>query len=121
MQWWKSLPVIVVIAFSFYRAIPFFAPLLFPIPRLEELSVVSGTIQIEGEWSIGRDRRLRPPRYYLLTAPGKRIEFHCRYVMAPLECFRPHAEGHQVTLWMSRIHGVLQYEFTPLRQRERRG
>jgi len=104
--------LVIVAALFAWTFVPFVTPAVkavVPFPRLEDASYLEGTFDFEGRWP-----QVRVPRYFVVTAEGRR-EFRCGYLAARVACF-VHPErfqGQPIRVWHSFWYGRLQQELAP--------
>lgn len=87
---------------------PAFLKLLVPYPALEEATVITGTVEVVGEWTFKA-----PARYFVVNESG-RHQVYCGLPTERLSCFGSdtHAQGATGTVWVHPTFGVLQWDLT---------
>lgn len=90
-------------------AAPLFIKLLWPFPRLDQTTQLSGRIQIEDGSGASR---LMTPRSYVVTPHG-RVEFKCGYFGARTECPNYQVFHDAVgDVWHHPAYGAVQWRLT---------
>lgn len=87
---------------------PVFIKLTSKYPALEDAQVLTGTIQIVGEWS-----SKSPPTYFVMDKET-RHRVYCGLPTARMSCFQSdvHAQGATGTVWFDPKFGILQWDIT---------
>ncbi|MBI5790398.1 MAG: hypothetical protein HZA63_02875 [Rhodocyclales bacterium] len=85
---------------------PVFLRLFVPFPALEEATVLTGTVEVVGEWSFKR-----PAAYFIVNADG-RHRVYCGLPTERLSCFGFFTPSHGATgtVWFHPTFGVLQWD-----------
>lgn len=99
--------VFVACAYSI-QLTPVFLRLFVPFPALDEATVLTGTVEVVGEWSFKA-----PARYFIVNESG-RHPVYCGLPTERLPCFGSdtHAKGATGTIWFHPTFGVLQWDLT---------
>ena len=87
---------------------PVFLKLFVPFPALEEATVITGTVEVVGQWSAKR-----PAQYFIVNEDG-RHPVYCGLPTERLSCF---GFGEPVqratgTVWFHPTFGILQWDLT---------
>lgn len=92
---------------------PVFLRLFVPFPTLEETTVLTGTVEVVGEWSS------KVPARYVIVSESGRHRVYCGLPAERLSCFGffTPANGATGTVWFHPTFGVLQWDLTLHAQR----
>jgi len=103
-----SIFSVIVAGFYCIPLTPVFLKLFVPFPALEEATVITGTVEVVGQWSF-----TRPARYFIINESG-RHPVYCGLPTERLPCFGSdqHAQGATGTVWFHPTFGVLQWDLT---------
>ena len=87
---------------------PVFLKLFVPFPALEEATVITGTVEVVGEWSF------KAPAHYFIVNESGRHQVYCGLPTERLSCFGSdtHAQAATGTVWFHPTFGVLQWDLT---------
>ncbi len=103
-----SIFSVVVACFYCIPLTPVFLKMFVPFPALEEATVITGTVEVVGEWS-----SKAPARYFIVNESG-RHQVYCGLPTERLSCFgfgEP-VQGATGTVWFHSTFGVLQWDLT---------
>ena len=101
-----SIFSVIVAGFYCIPLTPVFLKLFVPFPALEETTVITGTVEVVGQWS-----SKAPARYFIVNESG-RHPIYCGLPTERLSCFgfgEP-VQGATGTVWFHSIFGVLQWD-----------
>jgi hypothetical protein len=103
-----SIFSVIVACFYCIPLTPVFLKLFIPFPSLGEATVITGTVEVVGQWS-----SKAPARYYIVNESG-RHQVYCGLPTERLSCFwsDEHAQGATGTVWFNPTFGVLQWDLT---------
>jgi len=100
-----SIFSVIVAGFYCIPLTPVFLKLFVPFPALDEATVITGTVEVVGQWSF-----MRPARYFIIDESG-RHPVYCGLPTERLSCFgfgEP-VQGAVGTVWFHPQFGVLQW------------